>query len=707
MEDDEGRSPGSTMAYSEVDEQMTIQASSPIRADSSRFVQHFAYNSDSQQQMASEGIKTPGDIVAIAQMLTKSSTARKRKEPPGVVANNSTHAGNKVKHLKKDDGEPLWRKDIQYDFLKAVFDDPNEVFTNSYEPDSPKQTFANLYIDTMARSSKTSKILRDKLLTEHEPAKNMAMVCLLVNLGRMNTTLNFFPEMRAQLRTYHAIPSLQAYQDPNSYKQLQDAPRLKSILKGASEDRPEPSSLDKIKHKNVPRTNPVNLIFVLAQYAPRVTELHMPPERDFYDLIMAENLSSESRAKAFLWLLWFYLESDFTEEGADENPFGPGVDYEVNVRNQGVPRFKVLTPKEQDLENLDTPEEKEYGYAKMKERKRIIEADQAAFQAENGPPKRGPKPKLHLPPDEGGTLSAIAGRIRPKFELTGESPSILLGRIRPKYESDLDSTRSTPPPRVVSVMRVQGTKARGSLKHAFVEGSSPVPQGELAQRRSRPLTAHQLAVERNRNQRVDYILIRGLRRTHHQAKKERKQQGAFWRALQRINKMVDPLEDSEDETTLQRDPLHFKEKGFGGIVQLETEEDDFGEEFSSYAAAFRRMGRRLNRWEGRKSSNDGSIGIRKTTKPTLEDKNTSDRNNDDTEDEQPACKKLKKGMKKNGNIDEDEHEDLDDMEKEILGLQSDCEDGDEDLDDVDKALLGLGGEETEEEEEEEDISDDV
>ena len=101
------------------------------------------------------------------------------------------YSGNKVKHLKKDDGEPLWRKDIQYEFLKAVFESEKAVFTNSYEPlQIAKQTFADLYIDTMARSSKTSKILRDKLLTEHEPAKNMAMVCLLVNLGRMNTTLN-------------------------------------------------------------------------------------------------------------------------------------------------------------------------------------------------------------------------------------------------------------------------------------------------------------------------------------------------------------------------------------------------------------------------------------------------------------------------------------------------------------------------------------
>lgn len=97
----------------------------------------------------------------------------------------------KIRHLKKEDGEPLWRKDIQYDFLRSVFDDEQKVFTNSYDLDmAEKQSFADLYIDTMARSSKTSKVLRDKLLSDREAAKSMAMVCLLVNVGRMNTTLN-------------------------------------------------------------------------------------------------------------------------------------------------------------------------------------------------------------------------------------------------------------------------------------------------------------------------------------------------------------------------------------------------------------------------------------------------------------------------------------------------------------------------------------
>lgn len=112
--------------------------------------------------------------------------ARRRR---GINAGNANAVG-KIRHLKKDDGEPLWRVDIQYDFLKAVFDDPSLVFTNSWETHKPKQNFADLYIDTMSRSSKTSKVLRDKLLSDREAAKNMAMVCLLVNIGRMNTTLN-------------------------------------------------------------------------------------------------------------------------------------------------------------------------------------------------------------------------------------------------------------------------------------------------------------------------------------------------------------------------------------------------------------------------------------------------------------------------------------------------------------------------------------
>jgi Ino eighty subunit 1 len=203
MADSSVRSPGSTI---DAEDHNTTQQSSPIRADPRSSLQHVLDNSDSRPPSPSasrmrddmtedEDGRTPREMTQETPSAPSAPAAgggRKKKETPGAaMPNNSIYVGNKVRHLKKDDGEPLWRKDIQYDFLKRIFEDDIECFTNPYEPESMgKQTFANLYIDAMARSSKTSKILRDKLLTEHEPAKNMAMVCLLVNLGRMNTTLN-------------------------------------------------------------------------------------------------------------------------------------------------------------------------------------------------------------------------------------------------------------------------------------------------------------------------------------------------------------------------------------------------------------------------------------------------------------------------------------------------------------------------------------
>ena len=400
--------------------------------------------------------------------------------------------------------------------------------------------------------------------------------------------------------------------------------------------------------------------------------------------------------------MWHYLESDFTEEGAAENPFGAGVVYNEGLRNQGIPKLVLLTPEQEEAENIDTQEEFDYGHSKMRERKRIIEADQAAFQAEHGPPKRGPKPKLHLPPDD-GSPAAFIGRIRPKYEGGGASPATMLGRIRPKYESDMDSTRSTPPPRGMGAanMRIHsvlntGSKSRGLLKHQMVEGSSPITEPTGPQmRRARPLTAHQLAVERNRNQRVDYILSRGLRKAHHQARKLRRRDGAFYRAIKRIEKVRDPFDDSEGEENFMRDPLPFRERGFVGLVQLETEEEDFGEEMSAYAAAFRRMGRRLDRWDGQKDLNLGVMGTNRVAQKV--NGHEVERDADETEDENPPEEDNKR---MNGNRDANMEDDevLDDMEKEILGLGSgEDEEVEEDLDDVDKELLGLGGDETEEE----------
>lgn len=115
------------------------------------------------------------------------TVAHTRRNANGTVG--SVYSGNKIRHLKKEDGQPLWRRDIQFLFLRNVFEDQTAVFTMDSDG-STGHTFADIYIDAMARSSKTSRILKEKLLAERTQALNMAMVCLLVNVGRMNTTLN-------------------------------------------------------------------------------------------------------------------------------------------------------------------------------------------------------------------------------------------------------------------------------------------------------------------------------------------------------------------------------------------------------------------------------------------------------------------------------------------------------------------------------------
>ncbi len=165
-------SPSSAAAMSDVE-----PPSSPVRHDKS-FMTNVTEDEDAKM------------VDATPEPAEKTGRGRGRGVRESTGQGGASMVG-KIRHLKKDDGDPLWRKDIQYDFLRAVFDDENKVFTNSYEPETiGKQCFADLYIDTMSRSSKTSKVLRDKLLSDRDAAKGMAMVCLLVNIGRMNTTLN-------------------------------------------------------------------------------------------------------------------------------------------------------------------------------------------------------------------------------------------------------------------------------------------------------------------------------------------------------------------------------------------------------------------------------------------------------------------------------------------------------------------------------------
>ena len=173
----------STATLPQILPQESSRQGSPIK-NSSNLVQESSRDGpDDEPSVQNDSYSRASDINPSHTM----TVAHSRRNANGTIG--SVYSGNKIRHLKKVDGIPLWRRDIQFSFLRAVFEDTTPVFTRAADG-TPGHTFADIYIHAMARSTKTSKILREKLLTEREAALNMAMICLLVNVGRMNTTLN-------------------------------------------------------------------------------------------------------------------------------------------------------------------------------------------------------------------------------------------------------------------------------------------------------------------------------------------------------------------------------------------------------------------------------------------------------------------------------------------------------------------------------------
>nr|GAT49779.1 predicted protein [Mycena chlorophos] len=252
--------------------------------------------------------------------------------------------------IKRQDAEPLTREDVQYDLLHNIFDNELSVF---FSPTKGKLVpFRELYIDALVASSKCSKVIKDKMLDNPRFALELAKISLLTNVGRINTTM----ALKTALRTYHPVPSLQKT-DGNA----QDAPRIKNCLKAAllpSEYKSvPPSTPDEITAKRIagmyPPTSVVNLIFVLANHAAPCAMRHFDGTVNFLDLFLPRSLHSPDRAKAFLWLMYHYLE-----DSVGANPF----DDSFSTANKGkAPAIKRLTKEELALENIDSPEEVEEG----------------------------------------------------------------------------------------------------------------------------------------------------------------------------------------------------------------------------------------------------------------------------------------------------------------------------------------------------------
>ncbi|PPQ72721.1 hypothetical protein CVT26_003016 [Gymnopilus dilepis] len=278
------------------------------------------------------------------------------------------YLSRKALPIKRQDAEPLTREDVQYDLLHYLFTDNHAVFTNPLSPKSSKKmTFSDLYVSTLVNSSKCSKVLKEKMVETPDFSIEFAKISLLTNVGRINTTMAFFPEMKTALRTYHPVPSLQKT-DGNA----QDAPRIKNCLKAAvlpSEFKTIPPStpeevLAKLREGQRPSTSVVNVIFVLANHA--AVSVHFDGNLNFLDLFLPNTrFASADRGRAFLWLLYHYLEN--------ENPPNP-FDDEHSASHPGkIPYLRKLSTAEYQRENVDTPEEIQWGNMMSNERNLFLQ----------------------------------------------------------------------------------------------------------------------------------------------------------------------------------------------------------------------------------------------------------------------------------------------------------------------------------------------
>ncbi|KAI0757158.1 hypothetical protein C8Q80DRAFT_1215864 [Daedaleopsis nitida] len=314
------------------------------------------------------------------------------------------YLGRKTLPIKRADAEPLTREDLQYDLLYYIFTDRTKCFIDYLAPDQPAVNFCDLYVNALYNSPKCSKVLKDKMVETPAFAIEFAKIALLTNVGRINTTMAFFPEMKTALRSYHPVPSLQKT-DGN----LQDAPRIKNCLKAAllpfEFKTPPPSSpgeiIDKTRAGQFPPTSVVNLIFVLANsnHAMTVAQRHFDPPVEFLDLFLPINLSSSTRARVFLWLIYHYLQ------GPDSpNPFDD--DYS-RANPPKVPRMRSLTREEQAQENVDPPDEVEWGKHMSALRSKFLKelVDEMEMEKRR---KKNPPPPPPPPPSTSYSLQEMA-----------------------------------------------------------------------------------------------------------------------------------------------------------------------------------------------------------------------------------------------------------------------------------------------------------
>ncbi|QLL31769.1 hypothetical protein HG536_0B06370 [Torulaspora globosa] len=301
------------------------------------------------------------------------------------------------RHLKKPDGEFFSRKDLQFHFLRRLLLDDRPLFTNIFKEIyaksmaplasvgrnaarvsdkaydarafvfNDKLTFSQHYILTLASSTKCSKVLRDKLLLDHQVAFSTCILALLVNIGRLNTTINFYLEMTSQLRTFHSVPCLQ-YKVAD-LKSLQDTPRLKSILKNLpiGNEQIDLSEFYETPSGGSHRLNLVNLLFTLCDSVSLVNLKLLSKyvcangkTVSLFNILDSPGYEPEDRCNVLLWLLYIHTETDLTDDAIQRS-------IKIFTQDDKLP----LRPTDEDYDK-DSQDEIDFGMQQKAKRKEFL-----------------------------------------------------------------------------------------------------------------------------------------------------------------------------------------------------------------------------------------------------------------------------------------------------------------------------------------------
>lgn len=203
-----------------------------------------------------------------------------------------------------------------------------------------------------------------------------------------------------------------------------------------------------------------------------------------------------------------------------------------------------------------------------------------------------------------GDYSGLAGRgsamstpLHPsaKRSLDEEDDELTPGSSRPrpkqvKRESSLN--RAVGQQRLILKTRMDHTPdaspAPSGSNHPVLNRFVPEPSlSQQPGRRPRPLTQHQIAVEQNRRQRIEYLLAKRKSSAFRIIRAKRAREIPFARYGRLLQSLPEGYDTEDEETSW----------GKGGLFPNPEEEDDFGECASFFLSVIRKASRRLDRWD--------------------------------------------------------------------------------------------------------------